>query len=131
MTDPLANPPTAAEFQTIADLIDEQTKLIKHLNDRLKLSEKRTVLMAGALTILVCVVLFVGFLFYSVNNQNNRLEASIREQCSLYELIIPSYSEASKQRSPLGPAAYDNAFRQMQISADHLNCRIPHRVPGT
>jgi hypothetical protein len=131
MTDPLINPPTAAEFQAIADTIAEQTKLIEHLNDRLKLSETRTVFMAGALLILVGVVMFVGFLSYSVNNQNNRLESSIREQCSLYELIIPSYRDAARAASPLGPEGYDNAFRQMQVSADHLNCRIPHRVPGT
>lgn len=79
----------------------------------------------------IAIIAFVAVLLHNQSTQNARIETSIHEQCSLYALIIPSYGEASKQRSPLGPAAYDNAYRQMQNSADHLNCGIPHTVPGT
>lgn len=88
---------------------------------------------AVALTV-IGLVLDIGlsiFAFTLLHNQsvsNARVEASIHEQCSLYALILPSYSAASKQRSPLGPTAYDDAFRRIQASSDHLQCGIPHVI---
>lgn len=79
----------------------------------------------------IALIVFVGVLLHSHAEQNARLEASIHEQCSLYKLIIPSYREAARATSPLGPEGYDAAYRQMQISADHLDCKIPHSAPGT
>ncbi len=59
---------------------------------------------------------------------NSQIVASIHEQCSLYNLLIPSYREVARQASPLGPAGYDSAFRRMQLSADKLQCGIPHVI---
>lgn len=59
---------------------------------------------------------------------NSQIVASVHEQCSLYGLLIPSYREVARQASPLGPTGYDTAYRQMQASADRLQCGIPHVV---
>lgn len=84
-----------------------------------------------ALTLIAALGIIVAVLLRNQSAQNARLEASIHEQCSLYGLVIPSYRDAARAASPLGPDGYDNAYRQMQTSADHLNCGIPHKVPGT
>lgn len=70
--------------------------------------------------IIVSVIILTGI--------TQRLESSIHETCTLYGFIIPSYRETSRAASPMGPEGYDNFYRQMQVSADNLNCGVPHRI---
>lgn len=124
MVDTSIGPPTAAEFATLADSIE-------HLNDRLRISERRSKGLIVALLVLAAVTAIVVYLLIVGIQARSQLQQSIHEQCSLYGLIVPSYSDAAKARSPLGPDAYTNAYRRMQVSADNLHCGIPHKVPGT
>jgi hypothetical protein len=54
----------------------------------------------------------------------DRLAASVHEQCTLYAEFISFYSARAKAASPQGPAAYDDAFRRLLASADHLQCGL-------
>lgn len=69
--------------------------------------------------------LIAGFALW---DQQDRIDTTIHETCSLYSLVINSYSPAAAARSPLGPAQYDAVYRQLQISSDNLNCHIKHKL---
>lgn len=123
------NPLLASADSLTAEIINLQKSVLSL--DRKK-GSRLAVIGSYVLWLLdIALIVFVGVLLHSHAEQNARLEASIHEQCSLYGLIIPSYREAARATSPLGPEGYDNAYRQMQTSADHLDCKITHSVPGT
>lgn len=54
----------------------------------------------------------------------DRLAASVHEQCTLYAEFLAFYSPRAKAASPQGPDAYDQAFRKLLASADHLQCGL-------
>lgn len=130
--DPLISqptPPTAAEFHSIAGLIHSQTKALDHLNDRLRLSEKRTVLMGMALILLLCVILFVGFLFFLVRNQTEQLVAqqkrteTIRSKsCDFYQLLLDYQTPQARETYPGGTAKYDSGIQSLRTIMHEIGC---------
>lgn len=74
--------------------------------------------------ILVADLLLTGGAFFLYE----QVKTLVHESCTLYGFIIPSYREAARATSPLGPAGYDTFYYAMQTSADHLGCNIKHRI---
>lgn len=109
----------AEEAHTLADEVSRLRSAADKIATRTHRNEWGVRLTAIGLVADIVLSVIALFLF-------GRLETSIHEQCTLDALIIPSYSDAAKQRSPLGPLAYDDAFRRIQVSSDHLACGIPH-----
>jgi hypothetical protein len=58
----------------------------------------------------------------------NRLDATVHEFCGLYDSFIGFYNPRSKATFQDGPQAYDNLFRKLLISSDHLQCNL--RTPS-
>lgn len=61
---------------------------------------------------------------HDVQLTQTRIESSIHEQCTLYAEFLSFYSAKAKMVSPQGPEAYDQAFRNLLTSADHLQCGL-------
>jgi len=70
-------------------------------------------------------------LLSQVQDNQARLNTSVHETCNLYGTFESFYSDAAKARFVSGPQAYDNLYRQLQVSGDNLQCGIKHVVPGT
>jgi hypothetical protein len=92
----------------------------------------------GLSAVLFAVGIVLGVFFIhdhgvakQLETQTQQLTRLTHNNCTLYGLIIPSYREAARQASPLGPAAYDDVYKQIQHSADELSCGIAHKVPGS
>lgn len=54
----------------------------------------------------------------------DRLTASVHEQCTLYAEFLSFYSTRARAVSPQGPGAYDDAFRKLLVASDHLQCGL-------
>lgn len=123
-----AGPVLAVEAQKLAEEVMGLRESADKLARRASRNEWALALTAIGLALDIALSIFAFILLSNQSTSNTRLEASIHEQCSLYSLILPSYSSAAQQRSPLGPKAYDDAFRRIQVSSDHLGCGITHVI---
>lgn len=123
--------PLALQAQTLADdasALLAEVGAMRETADRLATRTRRNE-WAVALTIigLTADVILTVFLITS----NSRISNSIHAQCSLYELLIPSWRGAPPPGNPVTPTQYRDAYISMQNTADMLNCGIKHVVPGT
>ena len=118
----------AEQAQNLADEVKALRLAADSLAKRARRNEWTTQLTALGLVLDIALSIFAFVLLNNQSASNARLEASIHESCTLYGFIISSYRETARQASPLGPDAYDQFYRAMQTSADHLNCGIPHKI---
>lgn len=114
MTDPLIHQPVPLTVTDIAGL----TKSLEHLNARLQISERRTVIMGAALMILICLVVYVIYLTVHVQSiarcqsqQNDafssallqRTDAQNKERAAQRQLfnvfLNPSSTAADRQKA--------------------------------
>ena len=95
-----------------------------------RLRRTRLIALGTGIGLVLDLILSVGMFYVatSVISANHSLNTQLHETCALYSLFIRSYNPASAAKSPLGAAGYVDAFRQLEVSADHLNCGIPHKV---
>lgn len=129
MTDPLINPPTAAEFQEVAGCIAAQTTSIEHLNTRLEISERRTMIIGAALVVLAALVALVIVLFVLVRNQNHQLAAqqertdTIRaKSCDFYQLLLDYQTPQARATYPGGTARYDAGMQSLRTIMREIGC---------
>lgn len=118
----------AQQAQELADEVKELRVAADNVAKRTRRNEWTTTLTALGLALDIALSIFAFVLLSNQSASNARLEASIHESCTLYGFIISSYRETARTASPLGPIGYDNFFKAMQASADHLNCGVPHKI---
>lgn len=118
-------------FQQLSDRADKLTELLStkaataDVNRGFKKTGRRILGSYGlwlvdVIMIIVSVVVITGIV--------HRIENLVHQNCALYGYVLSLYNPATRARSPLGPVAYDNFYRQMQDGADALECGIPHKI---
>lgn len=111
--------------------VDQLAKLLGEIRE-VKVDQGRSwkwLKRGGGFIAFDVVVTILGLLAgLALWDQQGRIDTTIHETCSLYSLFINSYNPASAAKSPLGPEQYNIAFRQLQVSADNLDCHIKHKL---
>lgn len=124
--------------EQLIDKMEDVAALLRDLK-KVKADQKKTwtwvkggagfILFDVLITVLGAIGIITMYgIINEVEDQGAKLQTSIHETCSLYGFVIQSYNQMSRDRSPLGPEAYDNFYRQLQGSADRLECHIPHKI---
>lgn len=123
---------------TLAGKMDDLTGLLRELGE-VQENQKRSWrwIKGGSGFLLFDVIVSIfGAIFIYIGNgvvddvraQGALIQREIHETCSLYGFVINSYNERSRSQSVLGPDKYDNFYRQLEGSADRLQCGIPHKI---
>lgn len=120
--------PLASQVGVLSDTVTSLRQSVLVLSTRLR--RTRVIAIGTTVGLILDLILSVGMFYVatSVTHANSQIATEVHETCSLYSIFISSYNPANATKSPLGVAGYTNAFKQLEISSDRLNCGIPHKI---
>lgn len=120
--------PLATQVETLSGVVGQLRQSVLVLSTRLR--RTRLIAIGTTIGLILDLLLSLGMFYVatSVTHANAQIATEVHETCTLYSIIIKSYNPVSAVKSPLSVAGYTAAFKQLEISADHLNCGIQHTV---
>jgi len=101
---------------------EQLTMAVHQLRPRVEKAERVSFRTAIAATVLLCLVVVLGWVAADQHETAARLDRLIQKsECPLYGLIVGSYNPNTR---PAGPArdAYNQAFVVLRTAYDELGC---------
>lgn len=119
---------TTAPEGTLASQVGVLTTAVTSLKQSVlvlsaRLRRTRLIALGTVIGLALDLVLSVGMFYVATT-----VIAEVHQTCTLYSQFIKAYNPANATRLQMSVDAYKDQYRQLEASADALNCGIKHKV---